>query len=85
MQSSNVLIIIIIIIIIKTGPQCKTYIHTISPKTPAPQYQPMDRNKRKGKMVVDYRRDRATEANKKVLSMLLKPTCPTPPNTGSAR
>ena len=24
-------------------------IHHISPKTPAPQYQPIDRNKRKGK------------------------------------
>ena len=31
----------------------------ISPKTPAPQYQPMDRKKRKGKRVEDYSRDRA--------------------------
>ena len=28
------------------------YIHPISPKTPAPQYQPMDRKKRKGTIVV---------------------------------
>ena len=34
-------------------------IHPISPKTPAPQYQPIDRNKRKGKRVEDYSRDRA--------------------------
>ena len=34
-------------------------IHPISPKTPAPQYQPIDRKKRKGKRVEDYRRNRA--------------------------
>ena len=34
-------------------------IHLISPKTPAPQYQPIDRKKRKGKRVEDYSRDRA--------------------------
>ena len=34
-------------------------VHTISPKTPAQQYQPIDRNKRKGKTVGDYCRDRA--------------------------
>ena len=34
-------------------------IHPISPKTPAPQYQPIDRKKRKGKIVDDYRRDTA--------------------------
>ena len=34
-------------------------INPISPKTPAPQYQPMDRKKRKGKRVEDYSRDRA--------------------------
>ena len=33
-------------------------VHPISPKTPAPQYQPIDRKKRKGKRVEDYRRDR---------------------------
>ena len=33
-------------------------IHPNSPKTPAPQYQPMDRKKRKGKIVEDYSRDR---------------------------
>ena len=34
-------------------------IHRISPKTPAPQYQPIERKKRKGKRVEDYSRDRA--------------------------
>ena len=34
-------------------------IHAISPKTPAPQYQPIDRKKRKRKIVDDYSRDRA--------------------------
>ena len=34
--------------------------HPISPKTPAPQYQPIDRKKRKGKRVEDYSRDRAS-------------------------
>ena len=34
-------------------------IHPISPKTPAPQYQPIDRKKRKGKKIEDYSRDRA--------------------------
>ena len=34
-------------------------IHPISPKTPAPQYQPIDRKKRKGKRVEDYSRARA--------------------------
>ena len=34
-------------------------IHPISPNTPAPQYQPIDRKKRKGKRVEDYSRDGA--------------------------
>ena len=34
-------------------------VHPISPKTPAPQYQPIDRKKRKGKRVDDFSRDRA--------------------------
>ena len=34
-------------------------IHPISRKTIAPQYQPIDRKKRKGKIVEDYSRDRA--------------------------
>ena len=34
-------------------------IHSISPKTPAPQYQPIERKKRKGIIVEDYSKDRA--------------------------
>ena len=34
-------------------------IHPISPKTPAPQYQPIDRKKRTGKRAEDYSRERA--------------------------
>ena len=34
-------------------------VHPISPKTQAPQYQPIDRKKRKRKRVEDYSRDRA--------------------------
>ena len=37
----------------------ESQIHPISLKTPAPQYQPIDRKKRKGKRVEDYSRDRA--------------------------
>ena len=60
-------------------------IHPISPKTPAPQYQPIDRKKRKGKMVQDYSRERAAWANKKALALLLKPASRTPLNTLSVR
>ena len=45
----------------------------------------MDRKKRKGKIVEDYSRDTAAYANKKALALLLKPSSPTPSNTGSAR
>ena len=60
-------------------------IHPISSKTPAPQYQPIERKKRKGKIVEDYSRDRAAHASKITFSLLLKPASPTPPNTGSGR
>ena len=58
----EILCYLIIIIIIKKRQQCKvgeSDIHPISPKTPAPQYQPIDRKKRNGKKVEDYSRDRA--------------------------
>ena len=60
-------------------------IHPISSKTPAPQYQPLDKKKRKRKIVEDYCRDRAAYANQKALALLLKPASPTPLNTGSAK
>ena len=36
----------------------------ISLNTPAPQYQPIDRKNRKGKIVEDYSRDKTAQANK---------------------
>ena len=60
-------------------------VHPISPKTPAPQYQPIDRKKRKGKRVEDYSRDRAAYDNKEALALLLKPARSTPSKTGLAR
>ena len=60
-------------------------IHPISPKTPAPQYQPIDGKKRKGKRLEDYSRDKAAQANKEALALLLKPASPTPSKTGLAR
>ena len=56
-------------------------IYLISPKTPAPQYQPIDSKKRKRIRVEDYSRDREAQANKKALALLLKPASPTPSNT----
>ena len=38
--------------------------HPISPKTRAPQYLPIDRKKRKGKIVEDYSRDRKSSLGK---------------------
>ena len=60
-------------------------VHPISPKTPAPQYQPIDRKKRKGKRVEDHSRDRAAYANKEALALLLKPANPKQSNTLLAR
>ena len=60
-------------------------INPISPETPAQQYQPIDRKKRKGKRVEDHSRDRAAYANKEALALRLKPGSPTPWNTGLAR
>ena len=59
--------------------------HRISAKTPAPQYQPIDRKKRKGKRVEDCSRGRAALANKEALALLLKPASPTPSKTELAR
>ena len=53
------LIIIIIIKKVSSARLGESDIHNISLKTPAPQYQPIDRKKRKGKRVEDYCRDRA--------------------------
>ena len=47
-------------------------IHPISQKTPAPQYQLIDRKKRKGKIGEDYSRDRVASANKKSIGPALE-------------
>ena len=44
---------------VSSARQRESDVHPISPKTPAPQYQPIDRKKRKRKRVEDYSRDRA--------------------------
>ena len=66
--------IIINIIIIKKGRQCKAEResdnHPISQKTSAPPYQPIDRKRRKWKIVEDYSRDREAWANKTTLALL---------------
>ena len=59
--------------------------HPISPKTTAPQYKPIDRKKRKGKIVEHYSSDSAAKVNKKALPVLKKPARATPTNTGIAR
>ena len=83
--SENIIILLLLLIEVGSARLRESDIHPISPKTPAPQYQPIDRKKRKGKIVEDYSRDRAVKANKKALALLLKPASPTPSNTGSAR
>ena len=54
---------LLLLLLLKKGRQCKAEresdVHPISPKTPAQQYQPIDRKKRKGKKAEDYSRDRA--------------------------
>ena len=53
MDSKNI-IIIILLLLLKNGVSARlreSDIHPISPKTPAPKYQPIDRKKRKGKLL----------------------------------
>ena len=63
MIDEDITLIIVIIIIIKkkvgSARLRQSGIHPISPKTPASQYQSIDRKKKKGKKVEDYSRDRA--------------------------
>ena len=53
---------IIIIILLKKVSSARlreSNVHPLSPKTPVPQYQPIDRKKRKEKTVEDNSKDRA--------------------------
>ena len=52
-------LLLLILKIVSSAKLGESDIHPISPKTPAPQYQPIDRKTRKGKRVEDYSRDRA--------------------------
>ena len=78
----SVLLLLLLLKKVGSARLIESDIHPISPKTPAPQYQPIDRKKRKGKKVEDYSRDRAAYVNKEALALLFKPASPTPSNTG---
>ena len=56
------LLLLLLLFLLKDGGSARLRendIHPISPKTPAPQYQPIHRKERKGKIVKGYSRDRA--------------------------
>ena len=56
-----IIIIIISLLLKKVGSASlrENDLHPISPKTPTPQYQPLDGKKIKRKIVEDYNRDSA--------------------------
>ena len=79
-----ILLVLLLLLLLKKVSSARlreSDIHHISPKTKAPQYQPIDRKKRKGKRVGDCSKDRAAKANKEALALLLKLASPTPSNT----
>ena len=56
-MSHQVYTLLILLLLLKKAVSARlreSDIHPISLKTPAPQYQPVDRKKRKGKTVEDY-------------------------------
>ena len=59
-RSVLLLLLLLLLLLKKVGSARlrESDIHPISPKSPAPQYQLIDRNKRKGIRVEDYSRDR---------------------------
>ena len=63
MQPKTMELLLLLLLLLKKVSSARvgeSDIHPISPKTAAPQYQPIDRKKRKGKKrVEDYSRDRA--------------------------
>ena len=80
--SFEVSIIIIILLLKELGSarlRESDILHPISPKTPAPQYQPIDRKKRNRKIEEDniYSMDGAAQSNEKALSLLFKLVSPT--------
>ena len=59
--SYTTLLLLLLLLLKKVGSARlrESDVHPVSLKTPAPQYQPIDRKKRKGKRVEDYSRDTA--------------------------
>ena len=60
MNIKLLLLLLLLLLLKKVGSarQKENDEHPISWKNPAPQYQPIERKKRKGKRVEDYSRDR---------------------------
>ena len=58
LHTDRVLILLLLLKKVSSARLGESDIHPISPKTPGPQYQPIDRKKRRGKRVGDYSRDR---------------------------
>ena len=61
LYGSEAFVLLLLLLLKKVGSARlrESDVHPISPKTPAPQYQPVDRKKRQGKRVEDYSKDRA--------------------------
>ena len=78
---------IIIFIIIKKDWQCKAGRERLTPyqsEDPSPTLPTYRGKEEKGK-IVEVKKGESNLANKKALDLLLKPTNPTPSNTGSTR
>ena len=59
-EMRNLLLLLLLLLKkVGSGRLRETDVHPVSSKTPAPQYQPIDRKMRKGKRVEDYSSDRA--------------------------
>ena len=60
-EGFKLLLLLLLLLLKKVGSAGlrESVTHPISPNTPAPQYQPIDRKKRKAKTVEDYSRGRA--------------------------
>ena len=70
---AKLLLLLLLLLLKKAGSTRlrESAMHPISPKTPAPQNQPIDRKNRKSIIVEDYSRDRAAQANKKNIGAVL--------------
>ena len=84
MRSRLSLLLLLLIKEIDSARLGESYLHPISPKTPVPQHQPVERNKKRGK-TVEERRDWAAYRPKNMHDSALEPASPTPSNTWPAR